>query len=124
MSKPKLLLIDDQYEIRISGKYALDKWYEIITAESGTEAVNLLENSQFDIIILDIVCPSEKDGLDTLKIIRTNHPNIPVIMCSGSLTWRQKWDELRRIGASGYITKPFDRESARDLIDRCLRGEI
>lgn len=123
--KPKILLVDDDEAARWAGRYALDEWFDIKTTGKNKEALELLEKEKFDLILLDIVSryEGENAGIDTLTIINKKYPSTPVVMFSGSLYWISKWSQLKKLGASGYLNKPFDRSRAKEILEKCLKGE-
>lgn len=123
--KPRVLIVDDEEAIRMSARYSLEDWFNIIESATTAKALELLEKEHFDIVLLDIVIKNESHeaGLDALKIINKKYPDLPVVMLSGSLSWMQRWGELRQFGAFGYLSKPFDRGKAKGIIEKCLKGE-
>lgn len=124
-AKPKVLIVDDEESIRMSARYSLENWFNITESATTAKALELLEEEHFDLVLLDIVIKNEsaEAGLDALKIINKKYPNLPVIMLSGSLSWMQRWGELKQFGAFGYLSKPFDRGTAKRIMERCLMGE-
>lgn len=124
-TKPKVLLIEDEEAIRMSTKYSLGDWFNITESETTAKGLGLLEKEHFDIVLLDIVIENEgrESGINALKIINKKFPNLPVIILSGSLSWMQRWRELKGLGAFGYLSKPFDRIEAKRVIEMCLKGE-
>ena len=110
----KLLIVDDEIGIReVIKEYSLAEGYEVVEAENGEEALKALdENSNIDIIVLDIMMP-KMDGFTTLKNLRKNH-DIPVIMLSARA---DEYDKLQGfdLGVDDYVTKPF---SPKELIAR------
>jgi DNA-binding response OmpR family regulator len=86
--------------------------FQVIEAEKGMKAVNLIREKLPDIVLLDVMLP-DIDGYEVLKLIR-QHNSTPVIM----LTARGEEDDRIRgleLGADDYITKPF---SPRELVSR------
>ena len=107
MEKQKILLVDDDGRIRNLLKIYLEKaGFQVSEAENGLEALLSLQNSQPDLIVLDIMMPGD-DGLVLCRDIRAGkHKATPVLM----LTARN--DETDRIiglemGADDYLVKPF-----------------
>lgn len=78
--------------------------YEIQSASSGREALALLENQCFDLILLDVKMP-EMDGLEVLMKIRENY-QVPVVLMTGDKTLDTS-TEFAKLGCDDYITKPF-----------------
>ena len=105
-----LLIIDDSStNIRLLNNLLEDLNYQISSARSGQQALQLLNKLNPDVILLDIKMP-EMSGFDCCKAIR-KHPNgknVPVIFLSGSNGYD---DELmaKEVGGSDYLTKPISR---------------
>lgn len=124
-SKPKILLVDDEEAVRLAAKYSLDAWFNIITAETTVKALELIRNEAFDLILLDVMIREEgpESGIDALRIINKEHPEIPVVMLTGTISWMQKRDQLEQLGAKGYVEKPFDRNTIKKTIEHCLSNK-
>jgi two-component system response regulator (stage 0 sporulation protein F) len=120
MGKPKILMIDDEYAILMSAKMYLDSVYEFTTETNPDKAIELLENNTFDAILQDLTLPGY-DGLEVLKRIKQKTPQTPVFIVSGWANVDAKVQEALKIGAVGYITKPFDREKVKGELDKVLR---
>ncbi|TXG39269.1 hybrid sensor histidine kinase/response regulator transcription factor [Seonamhaeicola maritimus] len=107
---PLLLVVDDNADIRTFIKQALSKDYMVYEADNGQMGVELANKIMPSIILTDIVMP-EMDGYGLCKNIKnkkeTSH--IPVIMLTAKLS-QESEIEGRKIGADGYIRKPFDIE--------------
>jgi len=112
--KEKILLVDDNPKILSFLQPALEnEGYEVITAVDGLEALHLAEMAHPDLIILDIEIP-EPSGLSVCRTLREGGDATPIIM----LTVRDSMSDLEigfDLGASDYITKPFD---FRELLAR------
>ncbi|MDF1616196.1 response regulator transcription factor [Petrocella sp. FN5] len=108
MSKKRVLTVDDEGHILELLKYNLESsGYEVIQAETGEEALDILDKEKIDLVLLDLMLPGI-DGLEVLKRIRTNdaHRGIPIIMLTA------KSEEIDTVlglemGADDYIAKPF-----------------
>lgn len=107
--KGRILLVDDEKGvIEVCSEMLQTLGYEILSAESGYEAVSILESdpSGVDLVILDMVMPG-MSGFETFEKIRVIKPGIKVLVCSGY----SKEDEIRQMvekGCDDYIYKPFD----------------
>ncbi len=117
----KILIIDD------SPKYLADALplygYEVDVATDGMQGVKKLtsENSDFDMILLDVMMPN-MDGWETLKAIRSNKKfeNIPIIMIT-ALNEEQKEISGLKFGADDYVVKPFILPNLLARIEALLR---
>ncbi|HEX7811070.1 MAG TPA: response regulator transcription factor [Burkholderiales bacterium] len=113
-----LLIVDDHAIVRHGLRQVVSEAADIeVTAEAGSsqEAVRLLREQDFDMVLLDISLP-DKNGIETLKMIKRDKPNLPVIM----LTMHAE-DEFGvralKAGAAGYVTK----QSAHDQLLNAVR---
>ncbi len=99
---------------------ALEGDYEIIEAESASDAIKKLAKALPDLIILDIGLGLES-GFDLLGSLKnnTNTADIPVIVCtaSGDLNTIEKSEKL---GASGYVPKPISSQALRSVVRKIL----
>ncbi|MBI4743498.1 MAG: response regulator [Actinobacteria bacterium] len=123
MNKPKILLVDDEESIRLSVKYALEDWFDITTVTTTKEMFELLRNHTYDLILLDVMITEEgaESGIDALKVINKEYPKMTVVMITGSVSWMQKKEELEKYGAMAFLSKPFERNDTKNLIEKCLR---
>lgn len=109
MSK-KILICDDEEGIRESLKLILSDYYDLIVVERGDAAKEVLAQSQDDIalMLLDIKMP-QKNGLEVLQEIKSLHPQLPIIIVTGYKSVDTAAEAVR-LGANGYIVKPFKSE--------------
>ena len=127
MSKPVILIVDDEEGIRESLSGILeDEGYDILTADSGEEAVRILRETSPDLIFLDIWLTG-MDGIKTLQEIKAMKPDVPVIMISGhgSIELAVK---ATQTGAYDFLEKPLSLErvllvSKRAIEKRTLERE-
>jgi DNA-binding NtrC family response regulator len=106
MSK-NILIIDDERSIRNAMKEILEyEKYTVTTAEDGKEGLHYIEKKKFDIVFCDIKMP-EVDGIDVLKKINADYPEIPVIMISGHGNIETAVEAIK-LGAYDFIEKPLD----------------
>lgn len=109
----KILVADDEENIRkVIKEYADFEGYNITEAENGEEVLKRLEESTYDLIILDVMMP-KLDGFSTAKEIRKTYKT-PIIMLSAR---SEEYDKLFgfEVGIDDYVTKPF---SPRELMAR------
>lgn len=109
----KLLVVDDEEDMRnVIVEYAKYENYEVVEAENGFDAIELVKINDFDLIVMDIMMP-KIDGFTTVKEIK-KIKDIPIIMLSAR---SEEYDKLYgyELGIDDYITKPF---SPRELIAR------
>ncbi len=115
MKKNKILIVDDEIHILELLKYNLESnGFDVIQAESGEEAMDLIETQSLDGVILDLMLPGI-DGIEVLRRIRQSEfSRLPVIMLTAK---NEEIDAVigLEMGADDYIGKPF---RTRELISR------
>ena len=104
--KRRILTVDDE---AINNKIIThimsdESGYEVVSAGGGKEALNILENQAFDLILLDVKMP-EMDGMETLKLIREKYQT-PVVLMTSDKTLDLSTG-FSQYGCDDYITKPF-----------------
>ncbi len=105
----KILICDDEEGIRESLKLILGDHYELILTDDGQQCLDCLNHSKdVALILLDIKMP-QVNGLDILKQIKEKHPDIKVMIVTGYKSVETAAQAVR-LGASGYIVKPFKSE--------------
>ena len=117
----KILIVDDEKDIRkLVGIYLKRQGYQILEAENGKQAIDLVrENSDIDLIIMDIMMP-EKNGYQVLKEMREKGNRSPVLF----LTARDALEDRVKgldLGADDYLVKPFHFEELMARIRVMLR---
>jgi DNA-binding NtrC family response regulator len=114
MEKIRLMLVDDEKRFLSTTQKLLEKkGYDVTTASSGLEALEQLRQKDMDVVVLDVKMPG-MDGLEVLKIIKTEFPLTEVIMLTGHATVESAVDGLK-CGATDYLMKPTALE---DLIQK------
>lgn len=105
----RILVVDDEAEIcEFLQSFFEDREFNVETAEDGIKALEKVGSFDPHVVLLDVQMPN-KDGLTTLKEIKTKHPKVKVIMVTAVET-REKIEEAMRAGADNYITKPLSLE--------------
>ncbi len=109
MDKKKILIVDDEDDLRKMLKFRLEATnYEVIEASDGEEGLNKARFERPDLIILDLMLP-KIDGFKVCRMLKFDerHREIPIIMFTARA---QMQDEKlgRETGADAYITKPFE----------------
>jgi DNA-binding response OmpR family regulator len=118
----KILLIDDDAEIRLTLRLVLERaGYQVTVAPDGKEGLRRYHEEKVDLVITDIFMP-EKEGLETIMEIRRESPATPIIAISGG--WRIGSDEVLRIaerlGAIRTLSKPFSMEDLTSAMGELL----
>jgi diguanylate cyclase (GGDEF)-like protein len=107
--QPRLLIVDDISDNRAVLKRRFERrGFDVTEAESGLIAIDLIERSPFDLVLLDVMMPGI-DGMETLKRIRgrKSASALPVIMVTAKSESDNIVDALEQ-GANDYVTKPVD----------------
>jgi two-component system, NtrC family, nitrogen regulation response regulator NtrX len=114
-----VLIVDDEQSIRQSLQGILsDEGLEVFTASSGLSALEKIDETLPDIILLDIWMP-EMDGIETLVKIKTSYPNLPVVMMSGHGTIETAV-RATKLGAYDFIEKPLSLEKVLVSINNAV----
>ena len=114
-----ILIVDDEKSILQSLKGILaDEGFAVVTAESGPEALERIEEEIPDIVMLDIWMP-DMDGLETLIKIKKNYPYLQVVMMSGHGTIETAVKSTK-LGAYDFIEKPLSLEKVLLSINNAL----
>jgi DNA-binding NtrC family response regulator len=116
----EVLIVDDDMGSRESLKAILSGAYQVCTAASAREAAQVLGGKSVDVMLLDVIMP-ETDGIAFLQEARTTHPNLPVIMVSASTSVKPVVAAMRG-GAFDYVTKPFEIDEIRLLVERAIES--
>lgn len=115
----RLLIIDDDPRLSRSLKeLLLMESYDVGTCGNGFEALDILRDEHFDLILLDLEMPG-MDGHQTLEKLAVSHPNLPVIVVSGDSNINSAIDALRK-GVYDYIRKPYRPEELLKTIENAL----
>jgi DNA-binding NtrC family response regulator len=121
--KKRILLVDDEASIRESLKVVLEPAYEVLSASTTREGLDLFRRESPHLVLLDVVMP-DMDGLALLKMLREENARVPVIMLTGTKTVKTAVTAMK-LGAADYLTKPFDVEELRLIIAKTLEaGEL
>lgn len=113
----RVLLVDDEEGIRTVLSVAIrDAGYDVVTAENGAQALDILNDQEFPIVITDIKMPGV-DGLELLQHIKRDWPDTEVIMITGHGDMGSAIESLRR-GAGDFITKPLHENALEISIAR------
>jgi DNA-binding NtrC family response regulator len=108
--KKRVLLIDDEARVRASLKSVLEPTYETIQAADAQEGLELFRKEAPHLVLLDVILPGTED--------RTT----PVIMLTGTKSVKTAVDAMK-FGAADYVSKPFDVEELRIIVERALKDQ-
>jgi len=116
-----VLIVDDEVGTRESIKMILKNDYEVFLAKDAEEAFLQIKGHSPDVILLDIILP-DIDGLKVLEKIKENDPELIVIMITATKTIKTAVEAMK-LGAYDYVTKPFDIDELRLIINRALSNQ-
>ena len=115
----RILVVDDEAHVRSMMGSTLERHgYDVQLASSGNEALELLDQNAFDLVLTDIVM-QDGNGIAVLDRIHAQQPQLPVVMVSAVHDISVAIDAMRR-GAYDYLLKPFEREHLVNTVQRAL----
>ena len=115
--KLNILVVDDEQIVLDSIRKHLRKEnYNVYDALSVQEAFDKIDQLSIDIVLTDLMMP-HIDGLEFMKIVKSNHPNMPVIIITGYATINTAL-QATQLGAFDYIAKPFSKIELKKVIQR------
>lgn len=120
----RILVVDDDEEMRKYLKQELGVYYKVVSACNGIEASQIALNQRIDLIISDVVMP-EMDGFDLLKRVKSNFNinHIPFILLTSQTEYENRlrgWN----VGADAFLTKPFRVEELLLICENLIRGRV
>jgi two-component system response regulator CpxR len=122
MAHTSVLLVDDDYELgQMLTEYLSAEAFTVITAADGASALKLAGKESFDIVLLDVMLPSQ-NGLDVLRTLRRTQ-SVPVIMLTARGTDNDRIFGLE-LGADDYLPKPFNPKELLARMRAVLRRTV
>jgi CheY-like chemotaxis protein len=117
----RILIVDDDPRVReVLSEMLESASYHVTQASNGKDAISVLQGATFHAIITDLVMP-EQEGIETIKLIRQDYPQIKIIAMSGAFGG----DYLRiaaYLGAHSTLAKPISLETLLETVQRTLEG--
>lgn len=119
--KPRLLIVEDDYENQKFLQIFLKRKFELEICDSSETFYEKLNQKKFDIILMDISLRGKKDGLQLTKEIREmeEYKNLPVVGLSAHAFQRDK-DNAYKAGVDIFITKPVQNDVLMDTLIKTL----
>ncbi|UCE18703.1 MAG: sigma-54-dependent Fis family transcriptional regulator [Gemmatimonadota bacterium] len=118
-TKEKILVVDDALDtLEVLERNLSSKGYQVLTATSVPEALQILDERPIDLVITDLKMPGVS-GLDLVRHVRENMKNIEVMMITGYATIEGAVEAVKT-GAEEYLAKPFTDEELFDSVRRAL----
>lgn len=120
LQRKKILIVDDDATFRLTLRATLAQvGYEIHEAEDGRDAVELVERTLFDLILLDLRM-KDVQGDEALRRIKAISPSVPVIIMTAYATVQTAVETLKH-GAFDYLIKPVDMDALLAIADKAMR---
>lgn len=115
-----ILIVDDEKGLRVGTQRLLeDEGYDVLTAENGEEGIRLGTSNEIDLAVIDLKMP-DIDGLEVLREIKSAKPNTVCFIATAFASYDTAV-QATRIGAFGYIPKPFTPEEFLYQIEQGLK---
>jgi len=123
-ARPLVLLVDDQSTFRLLVRPILEEHagVRVVEADTSERALELARRRRFDLVISDITHP-RMNGLELVKVLRQEHPGVPVMIVSGSLN-EAVWRRADRLDACCGLAKPFNVKTFLNAVADVLKGSI
>jgi DNA-binding NtrC family response regulator len=103
--KPRILFVDDETSmLSVFGLHFREKGYEVVTANSGAQAMDLAATEKFNLAVFDIQLAGE-NGLQLLEYFKKHFPTLPVVMFTGLPEHDDLIEQSLLRGASGFMRK-------------------
>ncbi len=119
MASKQILIVDDEAIVRESIRdWLKDAGYQVATAETGEEALEMIENQDFSFIVLDMRLPGQT-GITVLKQVKALKPEIKSIIITAYPS-NELANEAKRLGAVDYLVKPIAPDDLEKLIRETL----
>ena len=123
MAKEKVLLVDDELEFtQVLSERMKTRNVDVDTAASGREALEKAKAKSYDAIILDLSMP-EMDGIETLRHLIEDNPDLQVILLTGYATL-QKGIEAVKLGAMDFLEKPAEIQKLMEKIQQAKANKM
>lgn len=116
----KILIVDDEENIRFVVKEALSRTYQVFTAAEGVSAVDIIKAERPTLVFLDVKMPG-MSGLEVLQLIKETGLTPVIWMLTGDEDLELALKTLK-MGATGYLTKPFEIKKIRDIALSVVTG--
>lgn len=116
-----ILVIDDEYRFRATVvKILRNAGYEVHEANNGADGIRAIRDNHPALVITDIVMP-DKEGIETIRDLRRQHPELPIIAMSGYTQNSNFYLEMAgKLGATAWLSKPFPSDELLTQVRRCL----
>lgn len=122
---PNILIVDDEDDIREAFSSFLTKHgYTVKDASDGNQALKILADERFDLMVTDIIMPN-KEGVETILSVREQFPDMKIIAMSGggrNIAAEDALSFVENLGVSYTFQKPFNRNDMLNAINDLLKN--
>ncbi len=115
----KVLTIDDSMFMRKILISILSDRYEMLEANCSTDGIKVCKEQNPDLVLLDVCMSESEEGVKVLEKIKNLNPNTKVIMIT-AIDQDRVIKKCERLGAEGYINKPFNENQILKVVENCL----
>ncbi|MDF1615937.1 response regulator [Petrocella sp. FN5] len=124
MNKKKILIVDDEKNIRMTVKNCLNETeYLVDIAVNGEEGYEMIQSTQYDLVLLDIKMPG-LSGMEVLKKVRDSNSTVSVVMMTAYGTVENAVEAMK-LGAVDFLSKPFTPDEIRTVVKKVtLRKDL
>ena len=116
----KILIVDDEENVRFVIKETFSHAYQVFTAAEGASAVEIIKKERPTLVFLDMKMPGIS-GLDVLRLVKEAGLSPVIWMLTGEEDLELAFKTLK-MGASGYLTKPFEIKKIREIVQSTIIG--
>jgi len=123
--KSRILIIDDEEGVRETlGDIFEEKGYLVDKVVCGEDAVEMVKNSKFDIVFVDMKLPGE-DGFETYRKMKKIDPSFTgILMTAYQYEFKRQTEKAFKLGARICLTKPFDPQEAVDIVEKIFNEKF
>ncbi len=120
--RPHVLVAENNDQIRQLIQHILEPYYDVTAVADGEAALNLLQNTVYDALLLDIQLAGPKIGVDVLNTVRSHgeHPKTPAVAVTAFSVPGDQHYFLEEIGFDGYLRKPFTRNQLLNTLQKAM----
>lgn len=124
-NRTSILVVDDNLDaLKLIELCLISQGYEVTCASGGRQALGLIANESFDLVLTDLLMP-DVDGVEVLAALREHQPDAHVIVMSGGGQFLRGRDLLKlglKLGADTELPKPFSAQQLLDVVSRYARN--